>query len=147
MKSCLEVEQLDSDTECSSDSSQGDSSSSEELEPNANKKALVPDPCQADEATFAKHRKVTHAMVATVDDNESRPFHRNQYWKAACAPGCYIRKRSFLKSCNHQWHFANMQVARKFGKLSKLVDSQQAAWNKSKKRLRSFLFSLLITAF
>ena len=62
MKSCLEVEQLDSDTESSSDSSQGDSSSSEELEPNANKKALVPDPCQADEATFAKHRKVTHAM-------------------------------------------------------------------------------------
>ncbi|CAL1140530.1 unnamed protein product [Cladocopium goreaui] len=66
-----EVEQLDSDNDSSSISSQGDSSSSEALEPMAHTTTVVPDEGQVDEAVFARHRKVTHAMVATTDDTES----------------------------------------------------------------------------
>ena len=92
-----EVEQLDSDNESSSTSSQGDSSSSEELESTARTTALVPDSGQADEAVFAKHRKVTHAMVATTDDSDSRPFHRNHYWKAACGARMLHSETEFLE--------------------------------------------------
>ncbi|CAL1162028.1 unnamed protein product, partial [Cladocopium goreaui] len=73
------VEQLDSDTESSSDSSQGDSSSSEELEPNANKKALVPDPCQADEAKMPKLEVATlhHLLVDEAVSLDQTPKESN----------------------------------------------------------------------
>ena len=92
-----EVDQLDSDTESSSSCSQSDSSSS--ATPDKPTKALagVPDRLQADETVFAKHRKVTHAMVATTDDNDVRPFYRNHYWKAACGARMLHSETDFLE--------------------------------------------------
>ena len=116
-----EVEQLDSYTESSSNSSQGDSSSSEELEPNANKTAVVPDPCQADEATFAKHRKVTHAMVATVDENDSRPFHRNHYWKAACGARMLHSETEFLEELQPPVAFCQHAGCKKIWKAVQII--------------------------
>ena len=72
-----EVEQLDSDTESSSGTSQSESSESEVAAKPSKAKPRVLEQLEADQAIFAKHRKVTHAMVATVDDHDSRPFYRN----------------------------------------------------------------------
>ena len=92
-----EVEQLDSDTESSLTSSGSDSSASAPSTKPA--KTLVETPAlgQVDEAVFAKHRKVTHAMVATTDDNDVRPFYRNHYWKAACGARMLHAETDFLE--------------------------------------------------
>ena len=92
-----EVEQLDSDTESSSTSSGSDSSESAASTKPAKALVEIPASCQADEAVFAKHRKVTHAMVATTDDNDVRPFYRNHYWKAACGARMLHSETDFLE--------------------------------------------------
>ena len=96
-----EVEQLDSDTESSSSTSQSDSSASEDAEKSSKVKSKVhaksPELVEADEAIFARHRKVTHAMVATIDDNDSRPFYQNHFWKAACGARMLHSETEFLE--------------------------------------------------
>ena len=75
----------DMDSDSSSSSSSSDTSSIAEVTQSESKNEDKPrEVIQADEAVFAKHRKVTHAMVTCHDDNGSRPFQLDNYWKAAC---------------------------------------------------------------
>ena len=64
--------------------------------------------------------------------------------KQHAVPGCYTRKQNFSKSCSHQWHFANMQAAKKFGKLSKLVESQSSGMEQVKKESARHSFRQLV---
>ena len=116
-----EVEQLDSDNDSSSISSQGDSSSSEALEPMAHTTTVVPDEGQVDEAVFARHRKVTHAMVATTDDTESRPFHRNHYWRAACGARMLHSETDFLEDLQPPVAFCQHAGCKKIWKAVQIV--------------------------
>ena len=85
---------VDSD---SSSSSSSDASSIAEVTQSESKNQTEPGEfIQADEAVFAKHRKVTHAMVTCHDDNRSRPFHLDNYWKAACGARMLHSETEFL---------------------------------------------------
>ena len=116
-----EVEQLDSDNDSSSISSQGDSSSSEALVPMAHTKTVVPDEGQVDEAVFARHRKVTHAMVATTDNTESRPFNRNHYWRAACGARMLHSETDFLEDLQPPVAFCQHAGCKKIWKAVQIV--------------------------
>ena len=51
---------------------------------------------ETDEAIYAKHRRVTHAMVIANDGNSSRPFHLDHYWRAACGAHMLHTETTFL---------------------------------------------------
>ena len=84
----------ESDTDSSTNSSDSDSSgeASQKLEEPSNPTTGF----EADEAVYAKHRRVTHAMVICSDGNVSRPYHLENYWKAACGAHMLHSETTFL---------------------------------------------------
>ena len=82
---------------------------------------VVPDEGQVDEAVFARHRKVTHAMVATTDDTESRPFNRNHYWRAACGARMLHSETDFLEDLQPPVAFCQHAGCKKIWKAVQIV--------------------------
>ena len=93
-----DVESIASDTDTDGSSSQSDSSDSEEEALGPKKVAPAQEAFQADEAVYAKHRRVTHAMLAVVDDVTTRPFYMDHYWKAACGARMLHSETEFLET-------------------------------------------------
>ena len=90
-----EVEVLsDSDSESSSSSS--DSASADPAESKTKVSTQSHEIWETDEAVYAKHRRVTHAMVVATDSNSSRPWHMDHYWKAACGAHMLHSETTFL---------------------------------------------------
>ena len=86
-----------SDVDSGSSNSSSDTSSIAEVAQSESKNHDKPiEVIQADEAVFAKHGNVTHAMVTCHDDNGSRPFHLDNYWKAACGARMLHSETEFL---------------------------------------------------
>ena len=84
----------ESESDGSSSSSDSESSSGEKPPPSG--KAISKEVLETDEAVYAKHRRVTHAMVISNDGNPSRPFHWDNYWKAACGAHMLHTETTFL---------------------------------------------------
>ena len=86
----------DSETDSSSTDSDTDSQVSVPAPPSTagkTRRSATPD---VDEAIFARHRKVTHAMVTVDDATETRPFFRDHFWKAACGARMRHSETEFL---------------------------------------------------
>ena len=84
----------ESESDGSSSSSDSESSSGEKPPPSG--KVISKEVLETDEAVYAKHRRVTHAMVISNDGNPSRPFHWDNYWKAACGAHMLHTETTFL---------------------------------------------------
>jgi hypothetical protein len=93
-----DVESIASDTNSDSSSSQSDSSDSEDIAFGPKKVEPPQEAFQADEAVYAKHRRVTHAMLAVVDGVTTRPFYMDHYWKAACGARMLHSETEFLET-------------------------------------------------
>ena len=103
-----------SDEDSDSGSSSSDDSSASvavQTEPKTARKPM--DDIHADEAVFAKHRKVTHAMVTCNDGNVSRPFHLDQYWRAACGARMLHLETEFLDEWQPSMAFCQHAGCRK----------------------------------
>ena len=90
----------ESDTDPSSSDSDTDSKSSEQALSAQEMNPKKQEPIQADEAVFARHRRVTHAMVIMDDGNESRPVFMGHLWKASCGARMRHSETEFLD----EWH-------------------------------------------
>ena len=95
-----EVVSEESDTDPSSSDSDTDSKSSEQALSAQEMNPKKQEPIQADEAVFARHRRVTHAMVIMDDGNESRPVFMGHLWKASCGARMRHSETEFLD----EWH-------------------------------------------
>ena len=84
----------DSDSDSSTSSSDSGSSAGETPIPSGPLQSK--EQVDTDEAVYAKHRKVTHAMVISNDGNQSRPFHLDNYWRAACGAHMLHSETTFL---------------------------------------------------
>ena len=85
-----------SESESSSSVNGSNSEGSVQDSRSRSKKQTIQETFEVDEAIFARHRRVTHAMVIVEDDMESRPFFREQYWKAACGARMKHAETEFL---------------------------------------------------
>ena len=85
-----------SESESDTSSSSSDSGSSSGEKPPPSGTAISKEVIETDEAVYAKHRRVTHAMVISNDGNPSRPFHTDNYWKAACGAHMLHTETTFL---------------------------------------------------
>ncbi|CAL1162910.1 unnamed protein product [Cladocopium goreaui] len=88
-----EVVSEESDTDSSSSDSDTDSKSSEHALSVQEMNPKKQEPIQVDEAVFARHRRVTHAMVIMDDGNDSRPLFMGHLWKASCG-NCVMTTKS-----------------------------------------------------
>ena len=95
-----EVQSEDSDTDSSSSDSDTDSRDSDNAPSVQEVKPKAQEPIQVDEAAFARHRRVTHAMVIMDDGNDSRPLFMGHLWKASCGARMRHAETEFLD----EWH-------------------------------------------
>ena len=95
-----DVESEESDTDSSSSDSDTDSKDSDHTPSVQEVKPTVQESIQVDEAVFARHRRVTHAMVIMDDGNDSRPSYMGHLWKASCGARMRHSETDFLD----EWH-------------------------------------------
>jgi hypothetical protein len=95
-----DVASEDSDTDSSSSDSDTNSKGSAHAPSFQEAKPKVQESIQVDEAVFARHRRVTHAMVIMDDGNDSRPFFMGHLWKASCGARMRHSETDFLD----EWH-------------------------------------------
>ena len=92
----------------SSSSESGESSQpNEESESQMNTLAVsqVCDDAEFDEIIFAKHRRVTHAMVVTNSENPIIPRHLDKSWRPACGTHMTHEDTKFLSEWDHTMSF------------------------------------------
>ena len=95
-----DVASEESDTDSSSSDSDTDSKDSDHAPSVQEVKPTVQESIQVDEAVFARHRRVTHAMVIMDDGNDSRPSYMGHLWKASCGARMRHSETDFLD----EWH-------------------------------------------
>ena len=91
----------------SSSESGGSSQPNEESESQMNTLAVsqVCDDAEFDEIIFAKHRRVTHAMVVTDSENHAVPRHLDKSWRPACGTHMTHEDTKFLSEWDHTMSF------------------------------------------
>ena len=94
----------------SSSSSSSSSSSEDEPQPTKQSRAkqtTVPDDMapEADEATMARYRKVTHAMIVDRSGTDTLPFHQDQFWRPACGVRMSRADSEFLSEWSPELSF------------------------------------------
>ena len=63
---------------------------------NVTKLSQVHEESEVDEIIFAKHRRVTHAMVVLSSEDLDRPFYLDKYWRPACGTHMSHEDTKFL---------------------------------------------------
>ena len=58
-----------------------------------------------DEIIFAKHRRVTHAMIVVDSESPDAPQHLNKYWRPACGTHMSHEDTKFLSEWDHTMSF------------------------------------------
>ena len=85
---------------CSTSASDSDGSSQPNLETDIQEKSAkifqTHDESEFDEIIFAKHRRVTHAMVVVSSEDLDRPCYLVEYWRPACGTHMSHEDTKFL---------------------------------------------------
>ena len=92
----------------SSSSESGGSSQPNEESDIPDKPLSVPqthDDAEFDEIIFAKHRRVTHAMVVTNAEASTAPQHLSKHWRPACGTHMTHEDTKFLSEWDHTLSF------------------------------------------
>ena len=110
---------------CSTSASDSDGSSQPNLETDIQDKpaklSQTHDESEFDESIFAKHRRVTHAMVVVSSEDLDRPRYLDKFWRPACGTHMSHEDTKYQSGIPH-FHFVNIQVVRKPGRRQECFD-------------------------